>query len=312
MKRTLTGLTCCLLLIALPLRAEVVSRVAAVVNDDIITTFELDQRMQAEFGRDSENLQDIQVRQAFLEEMVRERLMDQRIEELGIKISPDDVDTAIEDVQRQNNITREQLVEALEAQGLSMETYRQQLHRQLLEFRLVSREIRDQVEVSNHEMRRYFQDNFESFREASYLRLSRLSFAVPSGASASQRAALKALSREALDRLRAGEAFDRVLEHYRQERGAEGGSLGRFGQGDLSEPFATVVAGLQVGHYSEVIDTPQGLHILRLDERNPGRVPEFEEVREQISRLLIEQKREVALDNWLTNLKQQSHIEMRI
>ncbi len=312
MRGILTGLTCCLLLIALPLQAALISRVAAVVNDDIITTFELNQRMHSELGSDSEDLHDIQVRETILEEMVRERLMDQRIEKLGILVSPEDVDMAIQDVERQNNITREQLTQALEAQGLSMETYRQQLHRQLLEFRLVSREIRDQVEVSNHEMRQYFQENFESYREDPYLRLSRLSFAVPAGASASQRSALRALSREALDRLRGGEPFERVLEHYRQERGAEGGSLGRFGQGDLSEPFASAVATLQIGQYSEVVDTAQGLHILRLDERNPGRVPEFEEVREQISRLLIEQKREAALDNWLTNLRQQAHIEIRI
>ncbi len=305
-------LALCLLLAALPARAELVSRIAAVVNDDIITTLQLDERIRAELAEEAVEAVDDTMRRSVLDKMVQDLLVDQRIEQLGMSVSDEEVEQAIKDVERQNNIDRQQLISALQAQGLTMESYRSQLHRQLLEFKLVGREIRDQIEVTNHEMRNYYQGHIEDYREDPFLRLSRIGFALPANPTATQRDTLRALSREVLVRLRAGEDFDQVLKAYQEDKGAEGGSLGRFGENELTEPFGSAVVGLQPGQYSDVVETPQGLHILRVDERNPGRVPEFDAVKEQISQLLIEQKRQKALDGWMDNLKKAAHIEIKL
>ncbi len=312
MKGFFLSLAVCLLLSALPAQAEVVSRIAAVVNDNIITTLQLDERIAAELGAETAANIGAPERLVVLDKMIQEALVEQRVKQLGMTVGDEEVERAIQDVERQNNIDRNQLELALQAQGLTMESYRAKLRRQLLEFKLVGREIRDKIEVTNQEMRSYYREHIEDYREDPFLRLSRITFAVPANAAADQLSALRALSREALLRLRGGEEFEQVLAAYQGDKGAEGGPMGRFGKDELTDPFAPAVAGLMPGQFSEVIDTPQGLHILRLDELNPGKVPDFESVKEQISQLLIEEKRKVAIDGWVENLKKDAHIEIKL
>lgn len=312
MKGFILSLAVCLLLNALPAQAEIVSRIAAVVNDDIITTLQLDERIAAELGTETAANIATPERLVVLDKMVQEMLVEQRVKQLGMSVGDEEVERAIQDVERQNNIDRNQLELALQTQGLSMESYRTKLRRQLLEFKLVGREIRDKIEVTNQETRNYYREHIEEYREDPFQLLSRISFALPANVAADQLSALRALSQEALLRLRAGEDFDQVLTAYQGDKGAEGGPMGQFGKGELTDPFASAVAGLMPGQYSEVIDTPQGLHILRLDEMNPGKVPDFESVKEQISQLLIEQKRKVAIDGWVDNLKKDAHIDIKL
>lgn len=312
MRRFLLSLIICLLLSAMPARAEVVSRIAAVVNDDIITTLQLDERIAGELGTEAVATIAAAERLIVLDKMVEETLVEQRVKQLGMQVGDEEVEQAINDVQRQNNIERSQLELALQAQGLTMESYRAKLRKQLLQFKLVGREIRDKVEVTNQETRDYYREHIEEYREDPFIRLSRISFFLPAGSAADQVNALRALSREALARLRAGEELEQVLADYRGDKGAEGGPMGQFGEGELTDPFASAVAGLLPGQFSEVIDTPQGFHILRLDELNPGQVPDFESVKEQISQKLIEQKREEALGSWMEELKKNAHIEIKL
>jgi peptidyl-prolyl cis-trans isomerase SurA len=312
MKGFFLSLAVCLLLSALPVQAEMVSRIAAVVNDDIITTLQLDEQIAAELGTETAANIATAERLVVLDKMIQETLVAQRAKQLGMTVSDEEVERAIQDVERQNNIDRSQLELALQTQGLTMESYRTKLRRQLLEFKLVGREIRDKIEVTNQETRNYYREHIEDYREDPFLRLSRISFVMPANAAPDQVSALRALSQEALLRLRAGEDFDQVLAAYQGDKRAEGGPMGRFGKDELTEPFAPAVAGLLPGKYSEVIDTPQGLHILRLDEMNPGKVPDFESLKEQISQLLIEEKRKVALDGWVDSLKKDAHIEIKL
>jgi peptidyl-prolyl cis-trans isomerase SurA len=123
---------------------------------------------------------------------------------------------------------------------------------------------------------------------------------------------LRARSGEALQRLRGGESFDDVLAVYSGDKGAEGGPMGTFGEGELAEPFISAAAGLSVGQVSDVVETPQGFHILRLDEKNPGRIPAFEEVRDRLSNMILERKRKEAISGWTEKLKKEAHIEIRL
>jgi peptidyl-prolyl cis-trans isomerase SurA len=309
----LTGL----LLAALPAAAQMVSRIAAVVNDEVITTAQLDQevdRQLTEEARTRKLTEEMRrkLREEVLPQVIENTLVSQRAKKLGIQVSDQEVDRAIEDVLKQNNIGPEQLEEALAAQGLNMAEYRLNLGRQLLNFKLVGREIRSETEVTNQELRNYFQEHLEDYREAPFIRLSRISFFFPKGIGSSGISVLRARSGEALQRLRGGESFDDVLAVYSGDKGAEGGPMGTFGDGELAEPFSGAAAGLSVGQVSEVVETPQGFHILRLDEKNPGRIPAFEEVRDRLSNMILERKRKEAISGWTEKLKKEAHIEIRL
>jgi peptidyl-prolyl cis-trans isomerase SurA len=317
MKRIVFVILTGLLLAALPAGAQVVSRIAAVVNDEVITTAQLDQEVDRQLTAEAK-AQDLteemrrKLREEVLPLVIEETLVSQRARKLGIHVSDEEVDRAIEDVLKQNGIGSEQLAEALAAQGLTMAAYRVNLGRQLLNFKLVGREIRSETEVTNQELRNYFQEHLEDYREPPFIRLSRISFFFAPGIGSSRIADLRTRSQEALQRLRGGESFDDVVSAYTGDKGGEGGPMGTFGEGELAEPFISAVAGLTVGQVSDVVETPQGFHILRLDEKNPGRIPAFEEVRDRISSMILERKRKEAISGWTEKLKKEAHIEVRL
>jgi peptidyl-prolyl cis-trans isomerase SurA len=313
MKRIVLLATIAMLTAAIPAGAQMVSRIAAIVNDDIITTGQLDREIDqnlASQGLSDEKRQEL--RQELLPQLIEDTLVDQQAKKLGIQITDEEVDQAILDVQRQNGINQEQLKAALETQGMSYAEYRKKLNRQLLNFKLVGREIRSEVEVTNQELRNYFQENIEEYREAPFIRLSRITFLLPPQASASEVAALRNLCREARQRVRQGEAFDQVLKYFREEKGADGGTLGTFGEGELTEPFAGAVRNLETGQVSEVVETPQGFHVLYLEEKNPGRVPSFDEVKDKLSKMILERKRQQAIAGWAEKLKKEAYIEIKL
>jgi peptidyl-prolyl cis-trans isomerase SurA len=317
MKRIVLLATIAVLTTVPPAGAQVVSRIAAIVNDEIITTGQLDREMDRLSAENTgrESLSDekrLELKKELLSSLINDVLVDQRAKKLGIEITEEDVDKAIADVQRQNGIDREQLKAALEAEGMTYSEYRTKLARQLLNFKLVGREIRNEVEVTNQELRNYFQEHIDEYREAPFIRLSRISFFLPPSSDANQAAALRSFCQEARQELRRGTPFAEVLEKFRKDKGGDGGAMGTFGEGELTEPFAEAVQNLAVGQVSEVIQTPEGYHVLYLEEKNPGRIPSFEEVRDQLSKLILERKRQEALEGWAENLKKEAHIEIKL
>ena len=137
LQRTLKQIfiACALLaFLAGPAMSEIVSKVAAVVNDTIITTYQLDQTV-AEFATQNPDYPKLDAagREAFklevLNGMIEEELLQQRATELGLSVSDDALNAAIDDVQQQNKLTRLQLIAALEQQGMSFEKYRENADR---------------------------------------------------------------------------------------------------------------------------------------------------------------------------------------
>ncbi|MBE0597940.1 MAG: peptidyl-prolyl cis-trans isomerase, partial [Desulfuromonadales bacterium] len=196
------------LLMTLPLtgRAETVNRIAAVVNDEVITTYQLEKEL-AEQGVEKSPA----ARRQALEALIEETLISQRVEALGLKVTEEELEAAIEDVQRQNKLTREQLVEALRSQGMEFTEYRENLRRQILRFKLLGREVQAKVEVTSQEVRDYFRAHIDDYREAPNVRLNRLTFPIPPRASEEQMATIRQQAAEALARLRGGESFTSVL-----------------------------------------------------------------------------------------------------
>lgn len=318
MKRILVMVAALVLLGTYPLSAETVSRIAAIVNQEIITTAQLDREMrellaQAPPDREPAAEQLPALRRQLLQKMIEETLIQQRVAALGIEVTDEEVSQAIEDVQRQNNVDRPQLEQALAAQGLSFQAYREQMRSQLLNFKLVNREIRRKIEVTNQELRDYYQAHQDQYRTAPYKRLSRITFNLPSDAWPARIGAVRAKAEEALQRLRSGENPQQLLERLNAaDPNIEGGDMGTFTPGTLTPPFSTAVDNLAAGQYSEVIETSLGFHILRVDERSAGEMRSFDSVREEIRRQLMEAKREEAINEWAESLQKNADIEIRL
>lgn len=282
--------------------AETIDRVVAVVNDEIITGYELEKELRLSGGRD---------RGEVLERLIDEALERQRIRQLGIRVAADELDAAIQDVQRQNGLTRAELEEALRAQGMSFDEYRETLRRQILRLKLVGREVQSRIEVTSKEIEDYFRNHADDFRESAVLRLSRITFPLPPRASLDRVDAVRRNAEKTLERLRAGEDFTAVLLAS-TPLGATGGDMGAFAEVDLTPSFARAVEGLKEGEVSDVIENAQGFHLLKIVERTPGQVRPLESVKDEITRILKERKTESQMKAWMEGLRKRAFIDVRL
>jgi len=297
--------------------AETVSRIAAVVNDDLITTHQLDmkvaERLRAEADGQKLSAGEMDaLRRSVLSELVEEALIRQRIDELGLKVADDEVEAAIQDVQKQNKLTREQLIQALQLEGMTFDAYRENLVKQILRFKLLGREVQSKVEVTNQEIRDYFRAHIDEFREPAYVRLARISFPLSAKATAVQIEAVRAKADEAIVRLRKGEDFYSVLLASTADQSAEGGDLGTFKAGELTAAFEKAVQGLKEGEVSAVIETPDGFHILRVEELSPGKIRQFDAVQGEIQKAIADQKTEARFKEWAQSLRKSAYIDIRL
>jgi peptidyl-prolyl cis-trans isomerase SurA len=195
---------------------------------------------------------------------------------------------------------------------MTLDTYRENLAKQILRFKLIGREVQSKVEVTNQETRDYFRVHIDEFREPAYLRLARLTFPLPAKASAVQREAARAKAEEALSRLRRGEDFYGVLLASTADQSAEGGDLGTFKAGELTAAFEKAVQGLKEGEVSAVIETPDGFHILKVEERSSGKIRQFDEVQGEIHKAIADQKTEARFKEWAQSLRKNAYIDIRL
>jgi len=294
-----------LLCLLLPLNSPALelNRVVAVINNDAVTSLQLDKALAAAAPATPA----IDERRQVLERLIEESLMRQRAEEIGLTVSDDEVEAAVQDVLRQNRLTKEQLDVALTQQGITPDDYRQGLRRQILRFKLVGREVQSLIEVSNREIQDYYASNSDAYRQAPRITLQHLSFPL-TGQNANVQGERANAARAAL---RAGSDFASVLATTMQE-GGDGGDMGELYLEDLTPAFATAVQDLPVGASSEVIATEQALHLLIVTARTLGQVRILDAVREEIRSQLAEQKRTTAAKDWLEALKKRAHIEVRL
>ena len=294
-------LLCLLLPVNVP--AIELNRVVAVINNEAITSLQLEKALAA----DEPGKPAIDERRQVLERLIEESLMRQRAAEIGLTVTDDEVEAAVQDVLRQNRLTKEQLDTALTQQGITPDDYRQGLRRQILRFKLVGREVQNLVEVSSREIQDYYAANSAAYSEAASIELQHISFPLAGHDVKVQ----EERGQAALAALRAGTDFATVLATAVQA-GADGGEMGTLDLEDLTPAFAAAVKDLPVGGSSELIASAEALHLLVVTGRTPGGVRPLDEVREEIRSKLAEQKRSTAAKDWLDGLKKKAHIEVRL
>lgn len=292
------------LLLILPLTSSALelNRIVAVINNDAVTSLQLEKAMAAGSGTVA-----IDERSQALERLIEESLIRQRAEEIGLTVSNDEIEAAVQDVLRQNKLEQEQLDKALAQQGMTIDDYRQGLRRQILRFKLIGREVQGLTEVSSREIQDDYQANSSLYQEEATVELKHISFPL----------AKKSLTEQteqtikALMELRAKQDFATVLAAA-EAKGATGGDMGKVKIEDLNPDFVTAIKDLPIGEISDLVNSDQSLHLLIVTSRTPGGIRPLEEVRDAIRSKLVEKKRLTAVKDWLEGLKKKAHIDVRL
>lgn len=299
--------------------AVVVSRIAAVVNDEVITSFAVEKE-KAAILKDAERQQapiDDATRanldETALNRLIDRKLVEQKIRELDIKISEEEVRQAIEDVKRQNKLSQEALVAALANQGLSFDQYKAQIREQLERLRLVSQEVRAKIQVGEREMREYYEANRGKFGAEDNFRARNIFFRLEEKMPADQVKKVMTTAMTVLHEARSGKDFAELARQYSDDPAARknGGDLGTFRKGDILPEFEESLIRMQPGEVSDLIYTATGLHIVKLEERTPGTPRPFEQVKGEIEDILYRKKSEDRFNQWVADLRKGAAIEIK-
>ncbi len=314
MKRALILLSLILVLSVASATAKTVNRVAVIVNDEVITTYQLDKEVIATLAK-KENKNQLTANQfdklkgQALSKLINDKLLQQRIKELGITVSAAEIESAVKDVQRKNNFTREQLNEALTSQGMSLEVYTQQIEDEILRYRLLGQEVNYKVLVTSREVRDYFDKNRADYDTEPQIKVNRLSFTASTG-DEKEVAALNTRISVSRDLLINGENFDKVAASH--GAAASGVSMGLVAEADLAEAIKTALVGVDTGGVSEAIEIGGNIHLFQVVERFSIDGDPFDFYRSEIEEKLKQEKTDLRFKEWQQELRDNAYVEFKI
>ncbi|PLX97123.1 MAG: hypothetical protein C0621_00340 [Desulfuromonas sp.] len=299
-----------LLLTCAPLTAEVLDRIVAVVNGEIITSIQRDRLVEQRRASAPIGTSDKALQQEALDTLIEEKLIGQRGKSLGLGVETAEVDAAIDDVLRQNSISREQLQAALEQQGVRFADYEEELRRQILRFKVIGRDMQQNRDVSQFEIERYYDEYQDEFRLPETLSLSRLSLFLAEDLTPEEHTEQLKQVEALRSSLLLGTPITDLLAADKDGR-LDGGEMGNLPLKDLTPTFRQAVEGLVEGQVSDPIETPKALHLLQVLSRTPGSIKPLEEVKASIRQKLVKEKGEQGVQGWLDNLRSRAKIERR-
>jgi peptidyl-prolyl cis-trans isomerase SurA len=306
------------LLLSVPARAaekdpgEVIERIVAIVNTEPLLLSELRTRAAPFLARvmQAPEMQRMTLMQQLygelLTQLIDERLLEQEARKLSISVLSSDVDRAIENVQRQNNMKDAEFWEAVSAQGFARDQYKSDVRRQLLRLKVINQKVRTRINVTETDVRRKYEETMRTARRSALFDVAHVFMPVESDS-----VAKLAKARSEADALRAQltvEGFPKAMEEH------GGGELGWISQADLPAVLSDALLSLEPGQISQPVRGPAGLHIFLLRERKLGEesVGDYEQAKAELYRQMVDQamaKQEVA---YLAELRKQSLISRRL
>ena len=298
---------------------KVVNTIAAIVNDEIVTLYEVDRQSQpliSDAGKKGavNAAERTTIRRAVLEHLIDKKLLDKKIKELNIKVSDEEIKQAIDDVKRQNNMaSQEVLISALASQGLTFEQYRSQLQEQIEKLKLVSMEVRSKIQVGETEMREYYDANRAKYSEEDTFQARHIFFRTSEKAPADEIKRTMSTALMVLAEAKSGKDFAELAKSYSEDPAArkDGGALGSFKKGDMMPELEAAILGMKPGEVSELVHSPSGFHIIKLEERSTGKMKPFENVKAEIEDTLYRKKSEERFSQWAKELRAKASIEMK-
>ena len=252
-----------------------VDRIVAVVNKEVITYSELHEavamaeRQLARQGTPSPERPVLE--RQMLERLILDKAQLQYARETGLRLDELQIDRAVERIAQSNKMTLPDFRKALEADGVAFDAFRNDVRQQMIMARLREREVDNRVQVSESEVD-LFMEQAKSRPDGSEYNVAHILVRVPDQASPERIREARNRAEAALAEAKSGAPFARVAASYSDAPDAlQGGALGWRSHERLPELFANTLSAMHPGDLSEILRSPAGFHILKLnDKRGAG------------------------------------------
>jgi peptidyl-prolyl cis-trans isomerase SurA len=308
------------LALALAAGAQVVDRVAATVNGEVVTLSDLEDRAGAEWQRvehmDPGSARDEARRTALqraLDTIVAEKLLAKQAETLQLEVTDAQVDAAIADIKTRNHFDDAQLDRALTEQGLDRTSFRGQVRRELETYQVLQYKVRGRVKLADADVRNYYQAHPQEFGGEQEVKVRHIFLPLAEDAPKAEEERVRAQAERVLQRLKTGEDFAKVAREVSKGPSAgEGGDIGWLRRGTVQKQLEDAAFALQDGQISPVVRAGPGLHIVKVEAHRLGGGKTFEEAQEEIRNRLYEEQVGSYRQAYIDELRKAALIEVKL
>lgn len=284
---------------------DVIDGVIAVVNDDVITLSEFEEKLPNQNVKITP-----QQEKTILDQMIEQKLLEQEADKLGIRVSEGEVDNAIRSVIGKFNLTDDQMKEVLAKENLTPRQFREQWRLQILSQKVIGAKLQGQLAVTEDEIEEYYKTNYGSDERVDEVKIAHILIS-PDAAGGEEQA--KQRAEEVAELAKSGEDFEKLAKEYSNDTisSVKGGELGYFRRGDLVESLENAAYSTPVGDIAGPVESPAGYHIIKVLDKKTSK-GDLDAYREEIKEKLYREKAQQELSAWIDEIKSSAYIDLRI
>ncbi|MBU1566325.1 MAG: SurA N-terminal domain-containing protein [Proteobacteria bacterium] len=305
--------------------AELVDKVVAVVNDEVITLSEVEEETERIFqtlakessGQALANSM-AEAREATLNGLIDRRLINQRAKLTNITVTDEELAAALDSTRNRMALNPTEFRKKLERSGMTEETLKKQLRDQVLQSKIVSLDVRAKIVVTDEMIRNYYNEQHTAKTEKGNLYLLQMGFqwnpeVTEPEKKQEEKAEAKKRADRALELVNEGQDFKATAKELSDLPSAiDGGDLGILNLDDLAPSMRTAIAALQPGELSKIIETSDGYQFFKLLSAKDESVTassSYEKAKDEIREKLYEEKLKAAYSDWVKKLKESAYIQ---
>lgn len=296
----------------------VLDRVICVVNNDAITLFELDEAEAYYLYESKEQPPSgdarVALRDRLLQRMIENRLQLQQAEREKIIVDDVEMNEQMAELMKKMNVKNEtELAQQFKRQGVTMEGIKKRIRDQLMVERVRRRRVNLRVTVTEQEIDRYLDQNREKLETGLHFEARHILFLPDPNRGEDGWEDAKRRAEDVYGRILAGGDFAEMAKEFSQDgSGKDGGALGALKRGELAADIENAILALSPGETSAPFRSQVGYHLFKLDSKEALTGEGLTQARNQIRDILLREKLQVRLKEWLAEIRQRAIIDMRL
>ncbi|MGB9744675.1 MAG: peptidyl-prolyl cis-trans isomerase [Desulfurella sp.] len=257
-------------------RAEVIDKIVATVNDRPITTYDLKELAPFYHAKDEKQL---------LNEVINDYVIEDIAKKDGIVLTDQDINEFIENVAKNNKLTKDELEQKIKQEGLSYDYYKEFAKFNAYKLKVMQKIFAPTIQIDEKEIKNFY-DNHPNLFNQSTVTLDIIE------------TKSKSDIEEAMRQLQLGSSFDSVKGKYSINKSEPK----QLDVADINKQLQGIIEKMQVGQISPIIESTNGYFIIKvLDKKNVNL--SFDDVKDKIRNLLFEEKLNERFSSWLSGIK---------
>ena len=296
---------------------QALDSVVAVVNNDVIMRSNLNGRMaqveQQAQARGGNLPPRSQLERQVLERMVMEEIQMQMAEDANLSINDTELNAQVRSIAESNDMTLDEFADAVEADGITLASVRDEVRREMLMRQVQQRQISNRVTVSDRDVDRFLSQQPSQPGSQNFIEESRARHVLVALTPTRDENQARARAEDVRERLSGGADFASLAREYSDDSGSalNGGELGWVRPGQTVPAFEEAMRGLDINQVSAPVRSQFGYHVIQVEERRRQDVTQ-ESQREQVRQAIFQRRANEELETWQQEIRSQAFVDIRL